>query len=90
MNITTPTIKDIAKDRYQPVFDFDTRNGETLWEMWMEGFMKAFQLSPQGWKHYMNGDIDTQIAIRTLLMLDAAANTDLSQDPDNLPKGLKG
>ena len=25
-------------DRYSPLFSVDTRNGDTLWELWIEGF----------------------------------------------------
>lgn len=31
---------------YEAVFDTDTRNDETLWELWMSGFSTAFALRP--------------------------------------------
>lgn len=35
---------------FKPVFDIDTRNGEVLWEMWIEGFVQAMDLAPDGWR----------------------------------------
>lgn len=34
---------------YAPVLETDTRSGETLWEMWIDGFAKAMALAPDGW-----------------------------------------
>jgi uncharacterized protein len=33
-------------DRYSPLFSVDTRNGDVLWELWIEGFEKAVALRP--------------------------------------------
>ncbi|EQB16549.1 MULTISPECIES: UPF0149 family protein [Sphingobium] len=34
---------------YAPLLETDTRSGETLWEMWIDGFAQAMALSPGGW-----------------------------------------
>jgi uncharacterized protein len=33
-------------DRYNPLFSVDTRSGDILWELWIEGFGKAVVLAP--------------------------------------------
>lgn len=33
-------------DRYSPLFPVDERNGDILWELWIEGFEKARQVTP--------------------------------------------
>ncbi|MEP6869376.1 MAG: UPF0149 family protein [Novosphingobium sp.] len=35
---------------FAPVFEMDTRSDETLWELWIEGFAQAMELSPEGWR----------------------------------------
>jgi hypothetical protein len=30
-----------------PLFSIDTRNGDILWELWIEGFEKAVELRPE-------------------------------------------
>ena len=32
--------------RYSPLFSVDTRNGDILWELWIEGFETAVELRP--------------------------------------------
>lgn len=41
---------------YEPIFDLDTRTGETLWELWIEGFSKAMKLAPRGWNRIRASD----------------------------------
>jgi hypothetical protein len=36
-------------DRYSPLFSVDTRNGDILWALWIEGFEKAVALRPPVW-----------------------------------------
>jgi uncharacterized protein len=37
-------------DRYSPLFSVDTRNGDILWELWIEGFETAVELRPEVWR----------------------------------------
>src|SRR5579859_1982629 len=38
-------------DRYCPLFSVDTRNGDILWELWIEGFETAVELRPKPGKN---------------------------------------
>jgi uncharacterized protein len=56
-------------DRYSPLFSVDTRNGDVLWELWIEGFEKAVTLRPAAWKTLLDADLDTATAMSGMLML---------------------
>jgi uncharacterized protein len=56
-------------ERYSPLFSVDTRNGDILWELWIEGFEKAVKLQPAAWKKLLNADADTAAAMRGMLTL---------------------
>jgi len=56
-------------DRYSPLFSVDTRNGDILWELWIEGFEKAVALRPAAWKTLLDADVDTAAAMSGMLML---------------------
>jgi len=56
-------------DRYSPLFAVDTRNGDILWELWIEGFEKAVQLRSAAWKKLLNADTDTAAAMRGMMTL---------------------
>ena len=45
-------------DRYSPLFAVDKRNGDILWELWIEGFEKAVKLRPAAWQRLLNTDAD--------------------------------
>jgi hypothetical protein len=36
-------------ENYRPLFAEDDRNGDILWEIWIEGFEKAMKLRPTAW-----------------------------------------
>lgn len=91
-------IDDLDKGRYEPVFDIDTRNGDTLWELWAEGFMKAISLSPDSWDVYLrSADEEVSGALAMLMTLieiadgqsplDEARTDELTeQAPDLIPR----
>ena len=56
-------------DWYSPLFSVDTRNGDILWELWIEGFEKAVALRPAAWKTLLDADVDTAAAMSGMLML---------------------
>ena len=56
-------------DRYTPLFSVDTRNGDILWELWIEGFEKAAKLRPDVWQKLLNADADTAAAMRGMMAL---------------------
>jgi len=56
-------------DRYSPLFAVDKRNGDILWELWIEGFEKAVNLRPASWQKLLDVDGDTANAIRGMRIL---------------------
>ena len=56
-------------DRYSPLFSVDTRNGDILWELWIEGFEAAVELRPEAWQKLLNADADTATAMRGMMTL---------------------
>ena len=56
-------------ERYSPLFSVDTRNGDILWELWIEGFEKAVKLQPAAWQKLLNADADTAAAMRGMQTL---------------------
>lgn len=56
-------------ERYSPLFSVDTRTGDILWELWIEGFEKAVKLQPAAWQKLLNADADTVAAMRGMLTL---------------------
>ena len=56
-------------DRYSPLFSVDTRNGDILWELWVEGFEKAVKLHPAAWQKLLDADADTAAAMCGMLTL---------------------
>jgi uncharacterized protein len=63
-------------DRYLPLFAEDDRNGEILWEIWIEGFEKAMQLRPTAWLPLLEADAEISDAVRGLLTLTEVARRD--------------
>ena len=68
-------------DRYSPVFSVDTRNGDILWELWIEGFETAVELRPEAWQKLLNADADTAAAMRGMMAL-----ADVGLRDQHLPK----
>lgn len=56
-------------DRYSPLFAVDERNGDILWELWIEGFEKVVELRPVAWQRLLDTDADTAVAMRGLMTL---------------------
>jgi uncharacterized protein len=68
-------------DRYSPLFSVDTRNGDILWELWIEGFEKAVALRPSAWRKLLDADADTAAAMSGMLML-----ADIARGDENAPR----
>jgi uncharacterized protein len=72
-------------DRYSPLFTVDTRNGDILWELWIDGFEKAVKLNPAAWQKLLNADANTAVAMRGMLTLtDIARGNQPRKDSDLL------
>ncbi len=41
--------RDLARGKLQPILDVDERDGEVLWEYWIDGFAEAIALRPKAW-----------------------------------------
>jgi uncharacterized protein len=73
---------DIAKklfetpERCAPLFAIDDRNGEVLWELWIEGFEKAVKLRPEAWRPLRDADMETAKAMSGQLTLADVARRD--------------
>lgn len=60
---------------YEPILDMDTRTGEVLWELWIEGFAKAMKLAPRGWNRIRaSDDAAPKAAIAGIMELAAFAD----------------
>jgi uncharacterized protein len=72
-------------DRYSPLFSVDTRNGDILWELWIEGFDKAVELCPSAWRKLLDADANTAAAMSGMLMLaDIARGNQTVKDSDSV------
>jgi uncharacterized protein len=65
-----------SPDRYAPLFAVDKRNGDILWELWIEGFEKAFKLRPTAWQPLLDADVNAAKAMSGLLTLCDVARRD--------------
>lgn len=63
-------------ERYAPFFGVDDRNGDVLWELWIEGFEKAVKLRPAAWRPLLDADLKTAKAMSGLLTLVDVARHD--------------
>ena len=70
-------------DRYSPLFAVDKRNGDILWELWIEGFEKAVKLRPAAWQRLLNTDAVTATAMRGMLTLVDVARGDQHVPPND-------
>ena len=66
---------------YAAIYDVDTRHDETLWEIWVEGFMAAIELRPESWTAMARDfDEDTAAAFSCLVVL-----IEIAQGESDLP-----
>lgn len=73
--------RDLARGKLQPIFDVDERNGDVLWEAWIDGFAEAMALRPDAWAALAQGaDPDAAAAASRLAMLVAVAHDESDLD----------
>lgn len=65
--------RDLGRGRLQPILDVDERNGDVLWERWIDGFAEAMALRPDEWLALAERDEDAADAIASLSELIAVA-----------------
>ncbi len=51
-------VRDLGRGKLQPIFDIDERNGDVLWEIWIDGFTEAMDLRPDCWAVNDRADAD--------------------------------
>ncbi len=74
-------VRDLGRRKPRPIFDIDERNGDVLWEPWLDGFAEAMALRPESWAALADdGDEDTAAAISRLSLLIAIARGDSMLD----------
>jgi uncharacterized protein len=68
---------------FQPVFDIDTRTADVLWELWIEGFVQAMDLAPDGWRRVAaSDDAGCKGALKGIAKLHAIANGEARLSPN--------
>lgn len=71
----------LARGKLQPIFDIDERNGDVLWELWIDGFAQAMALRPDAWAALATGDdADAADALSRMTALIAVANNESPLD----------
>lgn len=74
-------VRDLGRSKPQPIFDIDERNGDVLWELWIDGFAEAMALRPDSWTALAEGDDpDAADALSRLSMLVAIARNESPLD----------
>ncbi|PXW66256.1 uncharacterized protein C7964_11157 [Loktanella sp. PT4BL] len=53
-----------------PIYEVDSKSGETLWEPWVDGFSRAMDLRPDAWEGLLDrADEETQASLIFLIAL---------------------
>ena len=76
--------RDLGRGKVRPMFDVDPRNGELLWEPWIDGFATAMDLRPESWAAVASdaGATDSLGYLTTLIAV-ADDSTDLPSEEIN-------
>jgi uncharacterized protein len=73
--------RDLGRGKPQPIFDVDERNGDLLWEFWIDGFAEAMELRPDSWTAIRAGDdLDAADALSRISTLIAVARNESELD----------
>ncbi len=86
-------LRQLDRKRYAPIFDVDTRNGDTIWEIWIEGFYTALALRPDSWLSFGEGS-PAHKALSVFMRLHELATTpdvtpmELDEELENLAPDL--
>lgn len=67
----------VEPERYAPILAIDRRNGDVLWELWIEGFEAAVKLNSAAWARLITGDdVEAAKAFAGLMTLADIARRD--------------
>lgn len=73
--------RDLSRGKPQPIFDIDERNGDVLWELWVDGFAEAMALRPEHWTASADrDDPDAADALSRVAMLIAISRNESPLD----------
>lgn len=72
-------VRDLGRGKPQPIFDIDERNGDVLWELWIDGFAEAMALRPEIWRAY-GETMGAADAVARLSLLIAVARNESDLD----------
>lgn len=74
-------LRDLGRGKPRPIFDVDERNGDVLWELWVDGFAEAMDLRAELWAGIAEGtDAAAAEALARLELLIAVARDDSELD----------
>jgi uncharacterized protein len=74
-------VRDLGRGKPQPIFEIDERNGDVLWELWIDGFAEAMALRRGSWAAVTAGeDEDAAAALSRLSLLIAVARNESELD----------
>ena len=74
-------VRDLTRNKPQPIFATDDRNGDVLWEAWIDGFAEAVALRPESWTALANGtDTDVADAVAQIMALIAIVTNETTLD----------
>lgn len=65
-------VRDLDRGKLQPIFDIDERNGDVLWELWIDGFAEAMALRPDAWTAPTDDPSVVEARARLSLLIDVA------------------
>lgn len=77
-------------ERYRALFPVDARNGDIIWEVWMEGFAAALALRPAAWQQLLDADRETANAMTGMLLLTDILRGELDDIPQEDVDKLRG
>ena len=76
-------VDELNAQNFQPIYDMDgdpetgTGSGEIIWELWILGFTRAFDLRPDAWNTFLeSGDEETADAMMHFIGLIAVVDPD--------------
>lgn len=73
--------RELGRGKAKPIFDIDERNGDVLWEFWIDGLAEAMALRPESWAAVADGgDEEAATALSRLLLLIAIACNESALD----------
>lgn len=72
--------RDLARGKPQPIFDIDERNGDVLWEPWIDGLDEAMALRPDAWSAIAEVDQEAADVLSRVSLLIAVARHESALD----------